>query len=193
MFPRLQIVGSTLSLLLATATVALWVRSCSRLDEFEMAEGFYSSEPPASPTGFDGCRVFQLMTRRHGVAFRSFVIEGPILCESGDWTHRAYGADYVRPLTFDHAHDPHALRLLGLSLSLSLANGDTESTCTLVVPYWLAALPAILLPATRVIVGARRNRHAECGHCTRCGYDLRATPDRCPECGTAVGRERAAS
>lgn len=50
---------------------------------------------------------------------------------------------------------------------------------------WPIACLSSILPLISITRLLRRNRTAH-GVCTNCGYDLRATPDRCPECGKVV-------
>ena len=52
------------------------------------------------------------------------------------------------------------------------------------VPHWFAVAGFGLLPAFWSVGRYRRVRRMGRGLCTRCGYDLRGTPDRCPECGS---------
>jgi hypothetical protein len=52
-------------------------------------------------------------------------------------------------------------------------------------PYWALSLVASVLPAAW-IVRFQASRRIPPGHCRACGYDLRASPDRCPECGRTV-------
>ena len=53
-------------------------------------------------------------------------------------------------------------------------------------PAWLVVAVTASLPACRIYATASRRKtkkRIENHQCIRCGYDLRATPHRCPECG----------
>ena len=54
----------------------------------------------------------------------------------------------------------------------------------LIAPAWFVFLLSAVAPAVRIIAAVRgRRRRGSEGLCRNCGYDLRATPERCPECG----------
>jgi hypothetical protein len=56
----------------------------------------------------------------------------------------------------------------------SVVGSVALTICLIAVPFWLPAQ----------IRAQRREKRQRLGRCGQCGYDLRATPDRCPECGT---------
>ena len=64
-------------------------------------------------------------------------------------------------------------------------NRHSDGSANFWIPLWLFAAPmaaATFLAARPLIVQWRRDRRGH-GLCPSCGYDLRATPQRCPECG----------
>lgn len=69
----------------------------------------------------------------------------------------------------------------------------TDADTRLIFPLWvpLALTGGLAAWAYRLLVLARRERRrAATGLCPACGYDLRATPHFCPECGRTQGRPR---
>jgi len=70
----------------------------------------------------------------------------------------------------------------------SQRSSSRDLIVTGVAPFWGVTLAAGAQPlgwfVLRLLARVRHRRKQSAGFCPTCGYDLRATPDRCPECGT---------
>jgi hypothetical protein len=83
----------------------------------------------------------------------------------------------------------HAHRRLGFRYESGSA-GPWGACRFVAIPLWAFLAPAL---AALLVAGMRRARartRRRRGACEVCGYDLRATPQRCPECGHAPDRTR---
>lgn len=57
-------------------------------------------------------------------------------------------------------------------------------------PCWIALVGFSVLPSLASLRVLRPRRRCSRGLCTRCGYDLRASWGRCPECGAPVPQKK---
>ena len=197
---RLLTFLSALSLILCLGTVGLWVRSYKTASTI-VKTSFHSSESDSAgghttlesrrgqitwvwyewsqPGGFSG---------QHGIpGLRFFESEAK---QSGRdrWLY-----------SWETSINPHRVwrlyMLLGCGFHSEWDDGDTrdEFVVTTVyraafVPYWLLAVAFTILPGL-LLRRQRKQRQLRMGLCPTCGYDLRATPQRCPECGRVTAQE----
>lgn len=63
--------------------------------------------------------------------------------------------------------------------------GTQMDSYSIIFPHWFALLVSAIPAIAIIIFWKSRRRRMSKGLCANCGYDLRASPSRCPECGQA--------
>ena len=190
---------SAISLLLCVAVMVMWVRSCWVGDVVGLVDnrvarpwdhGFLSRAYMVSSAGgvlavsvsedearYDESDVHVLAAR----------LAGP------EWKFRRFTGDPSRPMFEVSARGGwrHGWRGFGIGSEVYAGNGGGSELRYVVAPYWFlfacTGSFALFCVWARARV-FRRGRRS--GVCRRCGYDLRATPERCPECGEPAAPAR---
>ena len=92
--------------------------------------------------------------------------------------------------SIDYFYKPRRIALLGDRLiAFRWPTGHKEYALWL--PMWQPLVFSLSLPVWwlhREVRERRNRRNSATQICVGCGYDLRATPERCPECGKTAAR-----
>jgi hypothetical protein len=166
---RLFTILSALSLLLFVSVVVLWVRSYSWWDEV-----FYRQTAHLV--------YLQSVNGRMVVSVHELA-GGEALPEHG-WSGRTNRHSLAG---YRSASNWSAVRWIP---NARTENGVKYWDWVLSSPYTYPATAALVLPVLWLAIRVRQARRGRVGHCPSCGYDLRATPDLCPECGTVPAKAR---
>ena len=170
-----------LSLLLAIALAVFWVLSYR--PGMNLSLGRFGNFPfgNAHHEAADNFHV-----KANGYGYAAWVVRGGVYVYWQELRSR------TRKLTVGSMWAEVPQPVLGFGLSRApVGLGPTGTPWarqgTLRLPLWFAQSLLIVLPAwaaQRHHRARRARRRQGRGLCPACGYDLRATPGRCPECGT---------
>jgi len=163
--------------MLLVATVALWLRSYWRSDSVArcMVTGAAVLAPEPPTITLDMATEWRFVSGNGTVAVER---TSEVLFDRRRLGYRRKSRD-ARNIAYECDHVPTLRSRLGFR---AYTSGRSDELRQWSMPIAWLAVGFALLPFLRATshLAARRRR----GGCPTCGYDLRATPDRCPECGT---------
>lgn len=172
---RLDTILSAFSLLLFVATLATWVRSYWAYDDLEWDH----SGPVNNVMMF---RLYDVETNR-----------GRLHLFFSQWEiPEVEGLGAFVPVFFREHHTGFktypAVTIIGEPFwrQFSFAYERNVFSKHLTIPLWLPAVLFGIYPAALFYAAfkkLRQQRRIASGLCSACGYDLRESRDRCPECG----------
>ena len=173
---RLFNLAAAVSLVLCLATAAMWVRSAAHVDDLR-----YDSAVRQVAGAYQRWAL-TLITVSGGVQFQVVQVQSPrgVGVADQQGSHFSFvTAPYHRYSIIDFA--PAGVTEDVMS---GLPAGDFNRVTYGVLPYWLLILPLVPLPLLWGQRGLRMRTRRKLGLCRKCGYDLRATAECCPECGS---------
>jgi hypothetical protein len=184
---RLLTFAAAASLALAAAVAVLWIRSYRVGDQFLFRH--FTAYPDC-----DLVHEWYLSSAAGGVRLAHHINHH----RKGDgaklprWKLSTYGPPGF-PFFGTRSRVPSRNRLsawqrAGFELGNSSSGTPPSVVRGVIAPHWFCALLLLIMPALWLryaLPQLRRRRRAARGACRACGYDLRATPGRCPECGAA--------
>jgi hypothetical protein len=174
---RLLNLLTLLSLLLCVAVVALWVRGYCRADSMLV---WAPVRPISTASG-----------RAPGVSALNYRGSAWL------WSHRSLSIAGERGHFLLNSTPPRHFDKLDMELApvfdarwsavlfdvAGFAAAERDGRWAIRLPDYAGAAITGVLPALCAWRHARRRHRESNGLCRSCGYDLRATPDTCPECG----------
>jgi hypothetical protein len=174
---------TTLSLLLLVMVLVMWTRGWRKADQ--AAVGFWGYRPHRGLPQYQDANALVALHWRGRWTFavaRRACVTGPgfrrnLGANGRHWVHTSAPADRLDSL----APQWGVIKPTGGWAGFRYWKGSYFEAVML--PDWALIAATASMPVGWVIRFVRRRGRAACGLCPSCGYDLRATPERCPECG----------
>jgi hypothetical protein len=193
---RCAAITAALSTILLGLVLILWFESTEITEAFERPDLLNPYDPQPSLGLMRALGAIErrrtIISCRGSVAWTEEQYErsrpGSVPVAYNEWTHTsAEGIDINSLLG-----PPSFLHGLGFAFRAQEVPrpspaGSARAPCLVIaIPHWFLAVCFAVAPTAYIVRRVRTYRRASGGLCLACGYDLRASTTRCPECGEPI-------